>query len=103
MTADPFDPTFLTKWGRLTSQEYQWRKRQEFMDEWFTPALEEYLQEAWPSPEQIAQNRRRRAAELEQVRQQNLKRQNRARKAQAISDCARTDGYGRTTTQLGIL
>lgn len=84
MAADPYDPTFPTKWGRLTSQEYQWRKRQEVLEEWLTPELLAYLEENWPSPEQIAENRRRRAAELEETRRRNLKQR-------AISDCIRVD------------
>lgn len=101
--ADPYDPTFLTKYGRVDSRTYFWRRFQEELERWLTPELLAYLEEAWPSPEQIEANRRAWA-------QQKRAQRNRMATAKAIADCARVDrarsaSRPRTTTptQLAIL
>ena len=53
-----YDPTFNTKWGRITSQEWFWRRRQEELERWWTPEVEAYVIKHWPTPEQIEANRR---------------------------------------------
>jgi hypothetical protein len=78
------EPTILTKFGRLTGREWIRARFQESMDAWWTPQLDAYLAEAWPSPEQIEANARHRA---QAKRTQTL----RLHTAQAIADCARVD------------
>lgn len=90
--ADPFDPTMATKWGRLTSQEYQRRRFQEELERWLTPDLLAYLEEAWPTPEQLEANRRAWA-------QQKRAQRNRTATAKAIADCARVDCRASSSSQ----
>lgn len=100
-TAEPYDPTFLTKYGRIDSRTYFWRRYQEELERWLTPELLAYLDEHWPSPEQIEVNRRVWAQK---------KRANRNRMAAtsgiasiARADRARPASRLRPTTQLSIL
>ena len=99
------EPTILTKWGRLTGAQWMEARYREAMDAWWTDDLQAYLDEAWPTPEQLASNQRRWAQQ---------KRAHRARTAtaQAIASVARADrarpGSGSrsrsaTPTQLTIL
>jgi hypothetical protein len=60
------------------------------MDAWWSGAVEAYVIEAWPSPEQIAINRRHAAEQRLQERQERLQHQKRTLKAQAIFDCSRS-------------
>jgi len=95
--ADPFDPTMATKYGRVTSQEYQWRRFYEELERWLTPEILAYLEEAWPTPEQAEANRRAWA-------QQKRAQRNRMATAKAIADCARVDRRpSRSPQQLTIL
>ena len=52
------EPTILTRWGRLTGAQWQEARHREAMDAWWTPDLLDYVVENWPSPEQLATNRR---------------------------------------------
>lgn len=72
--------TFLTKWGRLTGQQWILARFNEALDEWWTPGLAAYLEENWPTPEELQQRSR--------WRQQQ---ERRLRTAKAIADCARVD------------
>ena len=100
------DRTFLTKWGRLTGQQWILARFNEELNNWWTPGLDAYLERHWPTPEQIEERGRYRVALTGE-------KDGRMRTAKAIADCARTDGYGpngpikpRTTppaTQLNIL
>jgi hypothetical protein len=76
--------TILTKWGRLTSQEWLWRRYQEEAGRWWTPEAERYVLDHWPTPEQIEDNRRAWA-------QQQRAQRNRTATARAIADVARAD------------
>lgn len=78
------EPTILTKYGRLTGRQWIRARFQEAMDAWWTPQLDAYLAEAWPSPEQIAAN----ARHLAQAKRAE---RNRVSTAKAIADCARVD------------
>jgi hypothetical protein len=99
------EPTILTKWGRLTGAQWQEAKNREAMEKWWTPELEAYVAENWPSPEQLAVNQRHWAQQ---------KRADRARNAtaKAIASVARADrarpgsdsrSRSTTPTQLAIL
>jgi hypothetical protein len=99
------EPTILTKWGRLTGAQWLEARHREAMDAWWTPEVEAYVAENWPSPEQLAVNQRHWAQK---------KRAHRARTttAQGIASVARadrarpgSDSRSRTTTptQLAIL
>jgi len=100
-TADPYNPTFLTKYGRIDSRTYFWRRYQEELRRWLTPDLLTYLAKNWPGPKQIEANRRAWA-------QQKRAQRNCMATAKAISDCARVDRARPAfrpcqTTQLSIL
>jgi hypothetical protein len=103
MPTDPTDQTILTKWGRITAQEWIRRRFYEGMAERFDPACIAYLQANWPTPEQIAANRQARSAKRKERETERKKRL----KINAISDCARADGYSWATArkpqQLDIL
>jgi hypothetical protein len=99
------EPTLQTKWGRLTGAQWQEARHREAMDAWWTPEVESYVAENWPTPEQLAVNQRHWAQK---------KRTHRARTAtaQGIASVARADrarpgsnSRSRTTTptQLAIL
>ena len=90
--ADPYDPTFLTKYGRVDSRTYFWRRFQEELERWLTPELLAYLEKAWPSPEQMEVNRRAWA-------QQKRAQRNRTATAKAIADCARVDRRASSPSQ----
>jgi len=97
--------TIPTKWGRLTGAQWMEARHREAMENWWTPELEAYVAESWPTPEQLAVNQRHWAQK---------KRADRARTAtaQGIASVARADrarpgseSRSRTTmpTQLAIL
>ena len=96
------EPTILTKWGRLTGAQWLEARQRETMDAWWTPEVEAYVLEEWPTAEQIAINQRHWA-------QQKRAQRNRLATAKAISSVTRADrapGPGsrsRTTAQLSIL
>jgi len=79
-----YDQTILTKWGRITGEEWLWRRRQEELERWWTREVEAYVIEHWPTPEQIEANRRAWA-------QQKRAQRNRTATAKAIADVARAD------------
>jgi len=83
------EPTILTKWGRLTGAQWLEARHQEAMDAWWTPAVEQYVNDHWPTPQQIEANRRNLAQEKRAQR-------NRILKARAIADIARSDSRLRT-------
>ena len=56
------EPTILTKWGRLTRAQWLEARHREAIDAWWTPEVEAYVAEEWPTPEQLAINQRRRSA-----------------------------------------
>jgi hypothetical protein len=99
------NPTILTKWGRLTGAQWMEARHREAMENWWTPEVEAYVAESWPTPEQLAINQRHWAQK---------KRAHRARTAtaQGIASVARadrarpgSDSRSRSTrlTQLAIL
>jgi hypothetical protein len=99
------EPTLQTKWGRLTGAQWLEARHRESMDTWWTPEVEAYVVENWPTPEQLAVNQRHWAQK---------KRAHRARKATAQgiasvagADRARPGSNSRsrstTPTQLAIL
>lgn len=86
---------FLTRWGMLTGPEWILARQKHEMDRWWGGAVESYVREAWPSPEQIQVNRQQAAEQSEQERQERERDRRRQLKARAISDCARTDSSHR--------
>jgi hypothetical protein len=99
------ETTILTKWGRLTGQQWIRARNREAMDAWLTDELVQYLADNWPTPQQIEDNCRRLAQEKRASRQRNAT-------ASAIASCARadrartgSDSRARTAipTQLAIL
>jgi hypothetical protein len=99
------EPTILTKWGRLTGAQWLEARNREAMDTWWTPEVEAYVAENWPSSDQLAVNQRHWAQK---------KRADRARTAtaQGIASVARDDrarpasdsrSRSTTPTQLAIL
>jgi len=78
------EPTILTKWGRLTGAQWLEARRREAMDAWWTPEVEAYVAEEWPTPEQLAINQRHWV-------QQKRAHRNRTATAKAISSVARAD------------
>jgi hypothetical protein len=82
------EPTILTKWGRLTGAQWLEARHREFMDTWWMPQVEQYVNDHWPTPEQIAANRRNLA-------QTKRAQRNRSLKARAIADIARSDSRSR--------
>jgi hypothetical protein len=97
------ESTIQTKWGRLTGAQWQEARQREAMEAWWTPEVEAYVAENWPTPEQLAVNQRHCAQK---------KRADRARKATAhgIASVARADRassdprfQATTPTQLAIL
>jgi hypothetical protein len=99
------EPTILTKWGRLTGAQWLEARHREAMENWWTPEVEAYVAESWPTPEQLAINQRHWAQK---------KRADRARTATAkgIASVARADrarpgsdsrSRTATPTQLAIL
>jgi hypothetical protein len=69
------EPTILTKWGRLTGAQWLEARHQEAMDAWWTPQVEQYVNDHWPTHEQIEANR--------------------SLRARAIADIARSDSRSR--------
>jgi hypothetical protein len=96
---------FQTRWGMLTGPEWILARQKHEMDRWWRGPVEAYVMEAWPSPEQIQENRRQAAEEREQERQERERDRCRRLKARAIADCARTDSGSRprTPNQLSLI
>jgi hypothetical protein len=69
------------------------------MDRWWRGAVEVYVMEAWPSLQQIQENRQQAAEQRELERQERERDRRRQLKAQAIADCARTDSASRVQPQ----
>lgn len=49
--------TLLTKWGRLSGAQWLAARHRDAMDEWWTPELYAYLDDHWPTPEQVQRRR----------------------------------------------
>ena len=82
------ESTILTKWGRLTGAQWLEARYQEAMDAWWTPQVEQYVNDHWPTPWQIEANRRNLA-------QAKRAQRNRSLKAPVIADIARSDSRPR--------
>jgi hypothetical protein len=78
------EPTILTKWGRLTGAQWLEARHQEAMDAWWTPAVERYVNDHWPTPQQIE-------AHIRNLAQEKRAQLNRILKARAIADITRSD------------
>ena len=105
MAATDTGRRFQTRWGLLTGPEWIRARQRQEMDDWWCGAVEAYVVEAWPSAEQIAANRLERAERRRLERQEREQQRSRHLKAQAISDCARTDSGSRPrqTSQLTLI
>ena len=99
------EPTILTKWGRLTGAQWQEARYHEAMDAWWTPHLLRYVVESWPTPEQLAINRRHWAQKKRADRARNATAMGIASEASADRPRPGSDFRPRSTTptQLAIL
>jgi hypothetical protein len=99
------EPTILTKWGRLTGAQWLEARNREAMDAWWTPEVEAYVAENWPSPEQLAVNQRHWAQKKRAHRARTATAQGIASVARADRARSGSDSRSRSTTptQLAIL
>ena len=99
------EPTILTKWGRLTGAQWQEARHREAMDAWWTPELLEYVDENWPTPEQLAINQRHWAQKKRADRARTATSKGIASVARSDRARSRSDFQPRSTTptQLAIL
>lgn len=78
------EQTLLTKWGRITGAQWLAARQREALDEWWSPQLDAYLADNWPTTEQIQANQRHWA-------QQKRAERRRTATAQAIPSFALAD------------
>jgi hypothetical protein len=99
------EPTILTKWGRLTGAQWLEARNREAMDNWWTPEVEAYVAENWPSSEQLAVNQRHWAQKKRADRARTATAQGIASVARADRARSGSDSRSRSTTptQLAIL
>jgi len=97
------DRRFPTRWGLLAGPEWIQARHNHEMDCWWSGAVEAYVLAAWPSPEQIAINRRNRAEQRRQERKERLQHKKRMLKAQAIFDCSRSQSALQPQTSIAQL
>jgi hypothetical protein len=99
------EPTILTKWGRLTGAQWLEARHREAMDAWWTPEVESYVAENWPSPEELAVNQRHWAQKKRAHRARTATAQGIASVARADRARSGSDSRSRSTTptQLTIL
>jgi len=99
------EPTILTKWGRLTGAQWMEARHREAMENWWTPEVEAYVAESWPTPEQLAINQRHWAQEKRAHRARTATAQGIASVARADRARPSSDSRSRSTrpTQLAIL
>ena len=99
------EPTILTKWGRLTGAQWMEARHREAMENWWTPEVEAYVAESWPTPEQLAINQRHWAQKKRADRARNATAHGIASVARADRARPGSDSRSRSTTptQLAIL
>jgi hypothetical protein len=99
------EPTILTKWGRLTGAQWLEARNREATDAWWTPEVEAYVAENWPSPEGLAVNQRHWAQKKRAHRARTATAQGIASVARADRARSGSDSRSRSTTptQLAIL
>jgi hypothetical protein len=99
------EPTILTRWGRLTGAEWLKAWHREAMDSWWTPEVEAYVAENWPTTEQLAVNQRHWAQKKRAHRARTATAQGIASVARADRARSGSDFRSRSTrpTQLAIL
>jgi hypothetical protein len=82
------EQTILTKWGRLTGAQWLAARQREALDKWWTPQLDAYLADNWPTPEQIQANQRHWAQQKRAARRRTATAQ--AIASVALADCLRS-------------